>query len=77
MHIDPDGIHSYLNEISRVLKKGKKAVIHYADKNKLLAKLNPTFSKMTAEKMENMAPLPIVSHDTRLLSHSSIIILQK
>ena len=77
VHIDPDGIQSYLNEISRVLKKGKKAVIHYADKNKLFAKLNPTFSKMTAEKMEGMVPLPLVGHDTRLLSHSSIIILQK
>jgi SAM-dependent methyltransferase len=77
VHIEPEGIAQYLEQIRRVLKPGGIAVIHYAEKRKPAARDNPTFSDMTAEKMEAMAPMPIVAHNTRVLKHSNIVVFHK
>ncbi len=77
VHIDPQGIHQYLDEIRRVLRPGAIAVVHYAEKSKPAARRLPAFSDMTAQKMEAMAPMPIVAHDTRMLNHSNIVVFRK
>jgi SAM-dependent methyltransferase len=77
VHIEPAGIAAYLSEIRRVLKPGGVAVIQYAAKDKRAARSKRTFSAMTAARMEAMAPLPIATHDTRLLNHSNIVVFSK
>jgi len=77
VHIDPDGIQQYLNEIERVLTPGGTAVIHYSDKRKMVARLYRGFSNMTGARMEKMVPIRIVEHNTSLLHHSNIIVLEK
>jgi SAM-dependent methyltransferase len=77
VHIEPDGIMEYLIHIRRVLKPGGIAVVHYAEQNKKAARRNPNFSSMTGEKMEAMAPMPIIEHDTRMLKHSNIVVFEK
>jgi ubiquinone/menaquinone biosynthesis C-methylase UbiE len=77
VHIEPEGIMQYLGQIQRVLKPKGIAVVHYAEKRKPLARDNPNFSDMTAEKMETMAPMPIIAHETRMLKHSNIVVFQK
>ncbi|MGA8792169.1 MAG: methyltransferase domain-containing protein [Candidatus Binatus sp.] len=77
VHIDPDGIREYLGEIRRVLKRGGTAVVQYAAKEKPAGRKELSFSEMTAEKMAAMAPMEIVEHNTRLLSHSNIAVFRK
>jgi ubiquinone/menaquinone biosynthesis C-methylase UbiE len=77
VHIEPEGISEYLMEIHRVLRPGGIAAVQYAEKKKPLARDNPTFSYMTADKMEAMAPMPIVAHNTRILKHSNIVVFKK
>jgi SAM-dependent methyltransferase len=77
VHIDPDGISQYLGEIRRVLKREGIAVVHYAAKDKPAARINPSFSDMTAEKMAAMAPMEIVEHNTQLLNHSNLVVFRK
>jgi hypothetical protein len=60
-----------------VLKPDGIAVIQYAEKRKPTARDNPTFSDMTADKMEAMAPMRIAAHDTRMLNHSNIVVFKK
>jgi SAM-dependent methyltransferase len=77
VHIDAEGIDSYLREIKRVLKKDGIAVIQYADKTKKLGRANPSFSDMSPTKMENLLSgngLELLDHDTNLLYHSSIAV---
>jgi hypothetical protein len=61
----------------RVLRPPGIATVHYAQKRKRAGRLNPNFSSMTAEKMEAMAPMQIVDHETRMLKHSNIVVFQK
>jgi SAM-dependent methyltransferase len=77
VHIEPEGIMQYLVHIRRVLKPKGIAVIQYAEKRKAAARSKPAFSDMTAEKMEKMAPMPIVEHNTRMLNHSNIVVFRK
>lgn len=77
VHIEPEGIRKYLIEIRRVLRSEGTAVIQYAEKRKPEARNNPTFSDMTGDKMEAMAPMRIVAHDTRMLKHSNIVVFKK
>lgn len=77
VHVEPEGIHEYLLEIRRVLRSGGIASVQYAEKRKPKAQINPWFSDMTADKMEAMAPMPIVEHNTRLLNHSNIVVMRK
>jgi cyclopropane fatty-acyl-phospholipid synthase-like methyltransferase len=77
VHIEPESIMQYLVHIRRVLKPQGVAVIQYAEKRKAAARNKPAFSDMTGEKMEKMAPMPIVAHNTRMLKHSNIVVFQK
>lgn len=77
VHIEADGISQYLSEIKRTLKSGGVAVVHYSNKHKIIARLNRGFSDMTPERMEAMAPMRVLEHNTRLFSHSSIIVMEK
>jgi hypothetical protein len=52
-------------------------VIQYSEKRKPAARDNPGFSDMTADAMVQMAPMPILVHDTRMLKHSNIVVFKK
>lgn len=80
VHIEPDGIYSYLGHIKRVLKPGAIAIIQYADKTKRRARMNRGFSNMNPGKMEAFVSqygFRLLDHNTRLLGHSSIAVIQK
>lgn len=80
VHIDPDGIDAYLGELRRVLRPGAVAVIQYADKTKPRGRDNPDFSDMTPERMEGLVKkhgLRLRRHDTTLLLHSSIALIER
>lgn len=80
VHIDPEGIGSYMENIKRILKQGGTGVIHYSNKERIRAKLNPSFSRMNPTKMEllvSQAGLKVVEHNDSLLNHSSIVVFQK
>jgi len=76
VHLDADLIKRYLSEMHRVLKRGGNAVIHYSDQNKIMAQVNPSFSKNTPEQMRAMvraAGFVILEEDLTTMWHSSII----
>ncbi|MFN8545590.1 MAG: class I SAM-dependent methyltransferase [Candidatus Binatia bacterium] len=80
VHIDADGIRAYLGEIERVLRHDGVAVVQYADKTKSAARANRGFSDMTPARMHAMLAaraFTLLAHDTTLLHHSSIAVLQK
>jgi ubiquinone/menaquinone biosynthesis C-methylase UbiE len=80
VHIEPDGIFTYLAEIRRVLKQGATAVVQYADKTKRQARKLKGFSDMNSVKMEKYIRewnLKMKEHNTRLLNHSNISVLIK
>ncbi|MDX6706971.1 MAG: hypothetical protein QOI48_2817 [Solirubrobacteraceae bacterium] len=80
VHLEPDGIASYLAEIERVLRSGGRAVVHYADKRKPIAAENPGFSDMDRERMEAMLAdggLTVLDHDDEVMFHSNIVVLEK
>jgi SAM-dependent methyltransferase len=80
VHLEPEGIDAYLAELRRVLRPGGVAVIQYADKTKPRGRENADFSDMTPARMEALAAarsLRLRAHDTTLLLHSSIAVLEK
>ena len=80
VHIDPDGIYTYLNHMKRIMRPGGVAVIHYSDKTKKKAQKNRWFSDMNPGKMEKIVSqcgFSFVDHNTDLLDHSSIAVIQK
>lgn len=80
VHIDPEGIFTYLEHVKRVLKPGAIAVIQYSDKTKIRGRIAKTFSDMNPKKMEDFVSkysFKLLDHNTRLLNHSSIIVIQK
>ena len=81
VHVEPEGIQAYLAEIARVLKPGCKSVVQYADKTKEKGQERTGFSDMTPEKMEGFIAaqpgLEMLEHNTELLNHSSVMLLQK
>ena len=80
VNIDPEGIDAYLTHIKRILKPGAVAVIQYADKKKLMGRINPGFSNMNHEKMEELVlkhGFGIVEHDLKILNHSNIVVIRK
>lgn len=79
VHIDPDGIYSYLGHIERVLRPNGIAVVQYADKTKKRGR-QECFSDMNPSKMEAFASdygFRFLDHNTHLLNHSSIAVIQK
>lgn len=80
VHIEPEGIDAYLGELRRVLRPGAVAVLQYADKTKPRGRDNPDFSDMTPARMEALAAkhgFRLRAHDTTLLLHSSIAVLER
>ena len=80
VHIEPEGIDAYLGELRRVLRPGGVAVLQYADKTKCPRRGTPNFSDMTPARMEALAAahgFRLRAHDTALLLHSSIAVLER
>lgn len=80
VHIEPEGIFLYLKEIERVLKPEGLTIVHYGDIDKKIARENPGFSRMTKSKMEALIEqieLCVLEHDTEIMFHSNLVILQK
>jgi SAM-dependent methyltransferase len=76
VHLDLGVIGSYLESMKRILKPGASAVVHYADKTKILGRRNEGFSDNTPEQMGALvrgAGLEILEQDTTTLWHSSVI----
>jgi SAM-dependent methyltransferase len=76
VHLNQTLIDGYLGHIKDILKPGGNAVIHYSDKNKIMAQLNTGFSDNTPERMRAMVlghGYRIVQEDTTTMWHSSIV----
>ena len=80
VHIEPDGIDAYLGELHRALRPGGIATLQYADKTKPRGRDNADFSDMNPARMEALAAargFRIRAHDTTLLLHSSVVVLER
>jgi SAM-dependent methyltransferase len=80
VHLESEGIAAYLQEISRVLKPAGRAIVHYGDINKPIARENPGFSRMTPELMLPLvqaAGLQVLRHDLEIMFHSNLLLLEK
>jgi hypothetical protein len=83
VHIEAEGIDSYLGEIGRVLRSGGTSTIQYADRTKPFIRTVPDFggfSDMDALRMEGLIAghgLEIVEHDRKLLDHSNVVVIRK
>jgi SAM-dependent methyltransferase len=80
VHVEPDGIAQYLAEIERVLRPGGRAVLHYGDVEKPIARANPGFSRMTRARMEELIArtrLSVLDHDTETVFHSNLVALAR
>jgi SAM-dependent methyltransferase len=80
VHLEPDGIKSYLFEIERVLRDGGVAVVHYGDIRKEIARENPGFSRMTRPLMEELIAatrLRVLNHDEEVMFHSNLVALAR
>src|SRR4030095_1717574 len=76
VHLEVDLIEAYLMNMQSILKPGANAVLQYADKTKIMAQNNKTFSDNTPEKMRAMvlnAGYKILEEDLTTMWHSSII----
>jgi len=76
VHLEPPLIEAYLKNIREILKPGGNVVIHYSDKEKIMARKNPTFVETTPQSMRTMvteAGFTIVEEDLTTLWHSSLI----
>jgi len=76
VHLDLPLIEAYLKNIKSILKPGGNVLLHYSDKTKIMAQLNPTFSDNTPARMKQMISntgFEVVQEDVTTLWHSSII----
>lgn len=76
VHLEVSLIEAYLMNMRPILKPGANVVIHYADKTKIMAQLNESFSENTPEKMRKMvsgAGYRLCEQDLTTMWHSSII----
>ena len=76
VHLDADLIEAYLKNMKSILKPGGNVVIHYSDKTKIMAQINPGFSENTPERMRSMvsaAGFQVVEEDLTTMWHSSLI----
>ncbi|MEL6345061.1 MAG: class I SAM-dependent methyltransferase [Myxococcota bacterium] len=76
VHLEPETIAEYLQNIRPLLKPGADVVIQYSDKTKPIAANNPHFAATDSLMMEAMFckyGYRVIRHDTQLLVHSNII----
>jgi cyclopropane fatty-acyl-phospholipid synthase-like methyltransferase len=76
VHLEISLIEAYLMNMKPILKPGANVVIHYADKNKIMARLNDGFAENRPEKMRKIvsdAGYTICEEDLTTMWHSSII----
>lgn len=74
-HINRVLIDSYLGHIKEILKPGGNVIIHYSDKNKLMAQ-DPAFSDNNPELMRGLVlshDFKIVQEDTTTMWNGSVI----
>ncbi len=74
-HINQDLIDSYLGNIKTILKPGGNVVIHYSDKNKVMAQ-QPGFADNTPDQMRALVlghGFKIVQEDTTTMWNGAII----
>lgn len=80
VHLEPEGIGAYLQEIERVLRRGAVAVVHYGDIRKDIALRNEGFSRMTRALMEALIAttnLQVIDHDENIMFHSNLVALRR
>jgi SAM-dependent methyltransferase len=80
VHLDLPLVERYLRNMARVLKPGGKAFIHYSDKRKIMASLNPAFAENDPETMRSLViscGYRVVEEDTTTMWHSSIVIFER
>ena len=65
-HLNQDLIDSYLANIKTILKPGGNVVIHYSDKNKVMAQ-HPRFADNTPEQMRAL----VLSHGYRIIQEDT------
>jgi phospholipid N-methyltransferase len=76
VHLEISLIEAYLVNMKAILKAGANVVIHYADKNKIMARLNDGFAENRPEKMRKLvldAGYTVCEEDLTTMWHSSII----
>lgn len=76
VHLNQTLIDGYLGHIKTILKPGGHAVIHYSDKNKIMARESSGFSENTPEQMRALVQrhgYRIIREDTTTMWHSSIV----
>ena len=76
VHLDIPLLEAYLKNIKPILKPTANVVIHYSDKTKVMAQMNPSFSDNTPELMRKMvttAGYKIVEEDITTMWHSSVM----
>jgi SAM-dependent methyltransferase len=74
-HINQTLINGYIGHIKEILKPGGNVVIHYSDKNKIMAQ-DPGFSDNTPEEMRKIVlshGFKILKEDTTTMWNGSII----
>jgi phospholipid N-methyltransferase len=79
VHLEPHLIEDYLNNMMRVLKGDAIVLLHYSDKTKIMAQINPGFAETTPEIMRHLvlsAGYEILQEDTTTMWHSSIIMFR-
>ena len=76
VHFDRYLIQQYLASVARILMPGGNVVIHYSDKTKIMAQINPGFSDNTPAQMRDMifaAGFRIVEEDLTTMWNGSIV----
>lgn len=76
VHLDSDLVEQYLANMRRILKPGANVVIHYSDKTKIMAQVNPGFSENNPHRMREMvrcAGFRILEEDLTSMWNGGII----
>ena len=76
VHLDFPIIETYLDNIRRVIKPSANVVLHYADTNKVMARLNEGFAENDPDRMRRAVldrGYRIIEEDLTTMWHSSII----
>jgi SAM-dependent methyltransferase len=77
VHFDLPLVEAYLRNMWRILKPGARAFIHYSDKRKIMAAVNPGFADndpATMRALVERCGYAVLQEDTTTMWHSAIII---